>query len=171
MSSITIQPVGFSAAIRERIRQDTQMLRRVALDVALEGVNVASKLTRDKGVGDQGFYLASWGAQAIPEGAVLENTAPYAGIIEHGRRPNRPGPPLAPILGWVMRKLVRSGEVTEAEAPGVAFLIRRSIHEHGTAPRNILRLTVGRIRPRFQRAAVAALRARSRGPLVARPPR
>ncbi len=162
MSAIEIRAVGFSAAIRARMREDTAALRKLALDVALEGVNVASKLTRDKGIGDQGFYLASWGAQAVPTGAVLENTAPYAGIIEHGRRPNRPGPPLAPILGWVMRKLVRSGEITEAEAPGVAYVIRRHIHENGTAPRNILRLTVGRIQPRFQRAAIALLRARSR---------
>jgi len=162
MSAIEIRAAGFSEAIRARMVEDTRALRKVALDVALEGVNVASKLTRDKGIGDQGLYLASWGAQSIPEGAVLENTAPYAGIIEHGRRPNRPGPPLAPILGWVMRKLVRSGEVTEADAPGVAFLIRRRIHENGTAPRNVLRLTVARIQPRLQRAAIAMLRARAR---------
>ena len=60
---------------------------------------------------------------------------PYAPTMELGRRPGKPGPPLAPIKAWAMRKLGLSGK----ELDRAAFLIRRKIHVKGTAPRHFFK--------------------------------
>ncbi len=58
-------------------------------------------------------------------------TNPYAVVMEMGRRPNQPGPPLDPILDWVQRKFGLSGK----KADSAAFLVRRKIHRRGIKPR------------------------------------
>lgn len=68
----------------------------------------------------------------------LRNDTPYAGVIEHGRRPNRPGPPLAPIVDWVRRKMLgmkrpgkRPSATTvhwEAEIESIAWAIKQATH-------------------------------------------
>lgn len=92
------------AEIAKRIAADVQLARRAALDAALRGVQVAVAATNKAGAVDQGLFKLSWGARPTKRGAALENTAPYAGVIERGRRPGRPGPPLQPIIDWVHRK-------------------------------------------------------------------
>jgi hypothetical protein len=54
-------------------------------------------------------------------------TQPYAIVQEKGRTAGAPGPPLAPILAWVERKLGKSG----AEARRAAGAIRKKLHEKG----------------------------------------
>lgn len=56
---------------------------------------------------DTGLYAASWQFTPTEKGAVIGNTAPYAGIIEYGTRPFTP--PIGPLLAWAHRVLNNSG--------------------------------------------------------------
>jgi hypothetical protein len=143
----------FPAEIRRRLAADTERLRLVALEVAQQSIADAVRETNAAGAVDQGFYKLSWSARAHPRGAELINTAPYAAVLEYGRRPGRPGPPLAPILAWVKRKLVGNGSVKPEDAYGVALAIRQRIHDRGTRPRRILQKVVLRMGPRLRLAA------------------
>ena len=87
-------------------------------------------------VKDEGTLVG--GIQALPDPARLKVsvvpapiTEVYALVMELGRRPNKPGPPLAPIRRWVERQLGKSGK----EAKQIAFLVRRKIHRKGIAAR------------------------------------
>jgi hypothetical protein len=155
---IVVTAAQFPAAIRERLRQDTALVERIALEVAQRGIADAVKGTDEAKAVDQSFYKLSWSARPIARGAILENTAPYAAILEYGRRPGRPGPPLSPILGWVERKLVRGGTLPASAAYPVAVAIREHIHRRGTKPRRILAKTVARVGPWFLEASVRELR-------------
>ena len=155
---ITVTAAQFPAAIRERLRQDTELVERIAYEVAQRGIAEAVKQTDAASAVDQSLYKLSWTAARIPRGAEMGNSAPYAPTIEYGRRPGRPGPPLAPILGWVERKLVRGGAVPPGAAYPVAVAIREHIHRRGTKPRRVLGKTVAMVGPWFREAAVRELR-------------
>ena len=62
-------------------------------------------------------------------------TSGYAVVQELGRRPRKPGPPLAPILRWVQRKFKLRGR----EAQQRAFLVRRKLHQKGMLGRFFFR--------------------------------
>lgn len=141
MPAIEVKGKDFARAIGERLVDDTRKLKLVALEVCRRGESHAVTLTTKEDLVDQGLYGLSWKANATTNGAELRNEAPYAAVIEHGRRPGRPGPPLEPIRGWVHRKLVGTGQVTEAEADGVAYAIRWAIHHRGTKPKLVLKRT------------------------------
>ncbi|CAN0449765.1 unnamed protein product, partial [Ectocarpus fasciculatus] len=68
-----------------------------------------------------------WHSRRITGGAEIGNEAPHADAIEYGRRPFRPGPPIAPIRRWVERKIQPPPEQLEH----VAWLVQRSIHRRG----------------------------------------
>lgn len=125
--------------IRRRLQADTEVLRRVAVDVAARGEAAAVEDTEALDLVDRGRFKRGWGHRAIPEGAVLYNDAPYAPAIEHGRRPGQPGPPLAPIKAWVQRKLVAEGKVAPEDVDSAAYAIRNAIRERGTPPKFVLR--------------------------------
>jgi len=157
-ATIITSAAGFSAAIMERLRADTLIVENAALEACTAGVRDLSRLTNDLGLVDQGAYKNAWGARRVPRGAAVENTAPHAPAIEYGRRPNRPGPPYDPILAWVLRKLVKNGRCTEAEAPGVALAIQRKIHYRGTKPHHVLGGYIPKLRARFGVAVMRELR-------------
>jgi len=94
------------------------------------------------------------------EGWVIPSpvSQPYAVVMELGRRPGRPGPPLAPILAWVKRKGLagtfsikrgKTGHASRRRVGGAktkaaqdmraAVAIRKSIHEKGTKGRFFFR--------------------------------
>lgn len=110
MPAIVITADQLGAAIRKRLQEDTSIVRAAAVEAVQQGLRDAVRATDRAGAVDQGLFKGSWMARAIPLGGVLENTAPYAAVIEYGRRPNRPGPPLAPIYAWVQRKF--RGQIT-----------------------------------------------------------
>jgi hypothetical protein len=100
-----------------------------------------------------GHYRRAWKVTQIPKGAILGNDAPYAPVIELGRRPGATAPPLAPILDWVFKKFRRerkwkarhSGKRAElkelqqhAEMRQIAFAIQQKIKKRGMAPRHIM---------------------------------
>ena len=95
---------GFAEAIRQRLAADTRLIELAALEACQGGLRDVVQATNKERLVDQGLYKLSWSASAVPRGAEIRNSAPYASILEYGRRPNRPGPPLQPILEWVRRK-------------------------------------------------------------------
>lgn len=86
------------------------------------------------GAVNTGHYKRSWKAEALPDGARVYNDAPYAAVIEHGRRAGGRGPPLAAIRDWAMRRLGLSPE----QAARAAFPIARAIAARGLLPRQVL---------------------------------
>lgn len=109
MPEIVIKPGDFESWLRKQLVQDTEIVRKAGLEAVQWGLGRAVKVTDEVGAVDQNLFKQSWVATSITNGAELRNDAPYAGIIERGRRPGRPGPPLAPILAWAKRKL--GGEI------------------------------------------------------------
>lgn len=91
------------------------------------------------GAVNTGNYRQSWKAVAERSslyggiGVLVSNTAPYAGVIEYGRRPGKM-PPKEPIARWAQRKL----GLPYKEAKGLAFVIARRIGREGLLPRRVL---------------------------------
>jgi hypothetical protein len=138
--------------IKRRLAEDTEYLRAAAYDACLAGERHAVQLTDKEGLVDQGQFKASWKAARLSNGAEVRNDAPHAPTLEYGRRPNRPGPPLAPILEWVERKLVGNGEVAPEDALHVARAIQAKIHREGSPAHHILARTWTRMKVHFDRA-------------------
>lgn len=94
---------------------------------------------------DTGKLRNGFTVERTDKGAVLANSTPYFSVIDKGRRPGAPGPPLRPILEWVLRKQlagdtranVRSNQSMEQIARGIAWAIRNAIHRRGIRPREI----------------------------------
>jgi len=148
--------------LRQRLAGDTALLRRVAYETCLRGEAWAVRRTDELGLVDNGTpgFKGSWKSEPITNGAELRNDVLYAGVLEYGRRANRPGPPLEPILEWVQRKLVANGEVAAKDAESVARAVRWSIHHKGTKPRFVLRDTVAQMRVWFPVEAVRQIKRR-----------
>ena len=128
----TARCVDEDAAVYEE-----KVLGEVAHRIEAELVAMTDKL--DKVV--DGQFKAAWATERAEGGWDNPNDAPYSGVIELGRRANRPGPPYAPILEWV-EKLIAAGRMSleEGDTPErVAFAIREHIHVFGTKPTFILR--------------------------------
>jgi hypothetical protein len=162
----TIRLDQLAAAIREIVHEQaaeaTHKLRTRAVPEALARLEakVIGK-TNDEGLVDMGLYKLSWKVQLTPDGGELVNTAPYASVLELGRRPNRPGPPRGPILEWIRRKLVPNGKIVPDEgetmdeaAVRASYLIRNSIHKNGTPGRRVLGEATRLHLPNYLRDAV-----------------
>lgn len=92
-----------------------------------------------KGTGgavNTGFYLRAWKADAlVPQRAVhIYNQAPYAGVIEYGRRAGARTPPREVIARWAQRKL----GLPYKEAWRAAYPIMRAIARRGLRDRKVL---------------------------------
>ena len=144
MPTIELTPQQLSAALRAHLEADLRRLTPISFDVCHRGLAHAVGLTNAKKLVDRGMYKMGFRVAPVPPPAPgapvtgsLRNDTPYANVIEWGRRPMRPGPPLEPILGWVRRKLGLDGP----EADRAAFAIRRAIHRRGLPPHHIMRQT------------------------------
>jgi len=80
---------------------------------------------------DRGELRNSVDYRPLDNGAIVQVSAPHAGIIEYGTRPF--WPPEAPIVAWVLRKGLAD---SPKAAKGIAYAIRKSISEKGIAPRH-----------------------------------
>lgn len=77
---------------------------------------------------DTGFLLrSSPGPIKQGEGYLIHYNAPYADVIDKGRRPGT-GVPVEELISWVRRKLKVKNE---KEAKRVAFLISQKIKSRG----------------------------------------
>lgn len=105
---------------------------------------------------DTGLYAASWHFTKTETGAVIGNSAPYAGIIEHGARPFTP--PIGPLLAWAKRVLtgtksaegqtVQTGQPESDYSPEVWALAKYTqakIAREGMHPRHILQNMIPQI--------------------------
>lgn len=86
------------------------------------------------GAVDTGEFLRSWGTSCDEDSAAIFNRAPYAGVVEGGRRPGARQPPSKPLAKWAQRRL----GLSEKEAAGVGFVIARAIGKRGLKGRHIL---------------------------------
>ncbi len=157
MPEVTIDIRRLPNELRRRLKHDTALLRQAALEAAIRGQAEAVERTNEAGLVDTGHFKNAWHAAPLPKGAELRNDAPYASVIEHGRRPGRPGPPIDPIREWVQRKLVKNGVVEPKKAERVAQAIRQAIHKRGTPPRLILGGIVPDLRRWFREEALRRL--------------
>ena len=156
--------------VAEQLKLDAVTLRERVLPEVAHGVLAKAIMGTDKAKAVHlGAFKLGWAVKLTPEGADVVNDVLYAGVIELGRRPGRPGPPLAPILEWVRRKVLKSdpGMLTrgrkskramtpkqrEAKLKSIAIAIRNSIHKKGTKPRFILRAAL-KVVPKATAAAV-----------------
>jgi hypothetical protein len=133
---------GFYKALGPRL---AVAARRGALRGGLRGLATVQRATSNAppanpgalGVGgavNTGYYKRAWKLDALPDGARLYNQAPYAGVIEHGRRPNSAFPPLQAIEDWARRRL----GLSKAEAKRAAYPIAKAIAKRGLQGRKVL---------------------------------
>jgi hypothetical protein len=89
-----------------------------------------------RAVGANNLYFQSWHVERKSFGARLFNSAPYAPIIEYGRRPNKP----VSIQGrkdigkWAKKVL----HLSDSEAEAASWAIAKSIQKKGLLPRNVM---------------------------------
>lgn len=119
------------------------------------------------GVGavDTANYRRRWKTEVTTSNglpaALIVNDAPYAGVIEYGRRAGQRAPPSRVLEPWVRRKL----GVPAKAAPGVAFLIARSIKRRGLKPRYVLtaRSQTNKLEKAFKEEILREMIAAARG--------
>lgn len=128
----------------EQLRKDAglvpEAVKRIRKVVKLHGPRLVqaeiSGLTRPPV--DRGTYRQSFKFDDTRDGAVAYNFAPYAPIIEYGRRPGQKAPPIDVIAAWVLRKGIAKKTsrtfATDAQwraARGIAYAIARQIKRRG----------------------------------------
>ena len=90
------------------------------------------------GRGGMPNYMGSFRASKHPLGAMIYNFAPYAGVIEWGRRAgfgvSKEGQ--LQLAQWVRRKLRVKNE---SEVRSLVFVIARAIKARGLQPRNVMK--------------------------------
>ena len=94
------------------------------------------------GANNTGRFRSSWTTTTIERGISIYNKAPYASVIEGGRRKGAKMPPPKALLGWAQKK----AGVSKAEAKQVAFLMARAIKLRGLKARNVLKTSLPDIR-------------------------
>lgn len=148
--------------------------RRGALRGALRAVVTLQKATGQappanpgmRGVGgavNTAHYKRSWKAEQLPDGARVYNSAPYASVIEEGRRANSAFPPLKEIERWAQRRLGLSAK----EAKAAAYPIARAIAKRGLLARKVMGNAQAEVEKGFLEEVRKELdRELARGPVV-----
>ena len=95
-----------------------------------------------RGASNTGRFRRSWKTMRIERGVAIFNDAPYAPVVEGGRRKGAKMPPPGALVSWVQR---RAG-VSKKDAKAAAFLIARAIKQRGLKPRNIQKSSLTNIR-------------------------
>lgn len=97
---------GLAWLVRQQLILDAEATRtKVLPEVAHAVLAKALQGTNKAGAVHLGAFKLGWRVAETADGADVVNDVLYAGVIELGRRPGRPGPPLEPIVEWVRRKL------------------------------------------------------------------
>lgn len=155
-------PAHFLAEHQRRI---AAVVRAVQQTVETAGPALAQEELR-KGTArkrvpiNTGEYARAWQAKKIDQGAILFNDAPYASIIELGRRPGSRPPPSDVIFKWLEQKLrgrVKNRRDRVKEAKGLAFVIARAIGKRGLPPHRVMARTRRRLDKLVQDAVSRAL--------------
>lgn len=109
------------------------MRARTIMDAAVKTAPPASP-RGSVGAFNTGYYARAWKVERTENGVHIYNLAPYAGVIEYGRRPGARPPPKKVMVKYAQRKLGLSAK----EARRVGFLMARAIGRRGLAPRRVL---------------------------------
>lgn len=147
------------------LEQFERWLQRFPADVApavLEGLQEAglqaSALVVEQidamGLTDTGGLRQSVNTRNIPDGIEIRVDAPYAAVVEYGRRPGARMPPIEPIRLWAVRKLGMDPD----DAAEAAFGIALSIAIAGTEPKRFFAKALGNLKPIVQAAIRRALK-------------
>lgn len=103
---------------------------------------------------DVGTYRRAWKSELVGQTAVrVYNVAPYAAVIEHGRRAGKTPPPARALIPWVSRKLGIRGD----EAKSVAFAVARSIGKKGIKGKFVLGGAMERIKVAIEQEIVESV--------------
>ena len=128
---------GLPKALRKEVVRGIRVgaQRAVAIAQAAGDTAPAASDRGSQGAIDTGRYRRSWRVRNVPDGAIVMNVAPYADIIERGRRAGRKMPPNKVMIKFAQRKLGLSLK----EAKRAAFPIARAIKRRGLRPRRVLK--------------------------------
>lgn len=151
---INILPMNWEKHVRDHIKRDEFALIHVAQRSAYEGMRWAIAHTHKRDLIHKKEYLAGFNVIILTRGAQLRNDAPYAMIIERGRRPGSAPPPVDAIRTWVEDKIGLEG----AEATAVAHRIRQTISVRGTGPKLIMLNAFNHARRYFIKEATRRLK-------------
>jgi hypothetical protein len=160
-------------------------VKAIQTTVALHGPRIAQAVVNSfaRPPVDRGTYRRSFKAQKVAGGAVFYNSAPYASIIELGRRKGAKMPPIDVILAWVKRKRIGATLVgpvqpgrkvysrlgarakapnarklaVEARQRGIALMIARKISARGLPALHVLGITEEALTPIVEKAVDDAL--------------
>ncbi len=83
---------------------------------------------------DTATYKRDWKMEKLENGVRIFNQAPYAAVIEWGRRVGATPPPASALVPWVKRKL----GVADDKARSAAFLVAQAIQRNGIKGKYIL---------------------------------
>lgn len=116
---------------REQLRKDAQLVpeavKTIQRVVKLHGPRLVQAQISElvKPPVDRGTYRRSFKFDDTKDGAIAYNFAPYAPIIEFGRRPGMKAPPLAAIEAWIMRKGIGAAQGPRERGPGGRAAVKR----------------------------------------------
>lgn len=166
MGTIKLNPSQYAGWIDRMAADFPQVMRSAVVSgamAALPELHLATdKSPPPSGVGndgamDRGRYKRSWKAGQHPEGAWIYNDAPYAAVIEHGRRPGARRPPVKALIAWCKRK-------AKADDPAaMAYLLARAIGRRGIKSRNVMSGALPQITRRFEAEVMRVLARRFGG--------
>lgn len=159
MPVVQLKASQVGAYVQKRAREKLQLARRLAYEIATEAEARAVMATDAADLVDKSQFKRGWGSRKIAKGGEIGNDAPHAAVLEHGRRPMRPGPPFAPIFEWVTRKLFDAYNPAEdeVEAERLAWAIRNHLHVNGMKGHFILRNLEPWMRSEYRRRLRAYL--------------
>lgn len=113
-------------------------IQKASRSIAMRALTVVQEETANTGAFNYGTYRSAWFATPMQRGSktgvLVGNKAPYAGVVEYGRRKGSKRPPREPIARWAQRKF----GIPYPEAKRAAFAIARAISRNGIQGRFVL---------------------------------
>jgi hypothetical protein len=144
MASIRVDFEGLGDLLRRLGVRAEVALNRGLLSAANKSRAILVRESDRKRVTNTGNYRRAWKSERVVEvepgrnetrrGVYVWNAAPYSGVIEYGRRPGAPMPPLEPIARWAQRKF----RIPYRRARAISFAIARKIARQGIPGRFVL---------------------------------
>jgi hypothetical protein len=111
------------------------------------------------GANSTGRFRSSWTTDRIDRGISIFNKAPYAPVVEGGRRKGAKMPPPKALVSWAQK---RAG-LSKADAQAMAFVMARAIKTRGLKARNILKNSIPKIRKLMIEEVLHELRVELKG--------
>jgi len=150
------------ASLARIMTKKLEAAREGMQDAAVYGVFTAKRRTNKVDAVAFGIYKAAWAWHRDGKDAFyVENDAPHAAFVEHGRPPGLAGPSVADIEAWLIAKhrggklhlsadMEGSNKDIEAKLKGMAPAVAKTIHERGTAPKGIAKYTAEQLAKRLK---------------------